>query len=328
MIGGVLVPANLTQQYHTAEEQFRRAKTVEEKTVALQEMMKMIPKHKGTEKLQADIKKRLARLKEEGKKKKQSKGFNPFGVEKQGAGQIVLVGYPNSGKSALVGALSRAKVKVAEYPFSTPLPVSGMMPYEDTYVQLVDTPPVSPDNIPPGIIGTFREADALLLIVDAATAQCLDQLEGLLQFLQDREVIDLSEEGEIIAPVPFLIVANKLDLQGSSDNLQILRELRPDLEILAISVAAGDALEELKERLFQILDVIRVYGKAPGRPADKEQPFTLKRGSTVLDFAAMIHKDFPQQLKNALVWGSSRFDGQAVPREHILEDRDIVELQL
>lgn len=321
------MPANLTPQYHAAEAQYRRASTVEEKVSALQEMMAVIPKHKGTEKLQADIKSRIARLKEEGKKKKQSKGFNPFGVESQGAGQIVLAGYPNSGKSALVGALSRAKVKVAEYPFSTPLPVTGMMPYQDTCIQLVDTPPVSPDNIPPGLIGTFREADALLILVDASTAECLDQVEGLFQLLTEREVIDLSEEGEIVAPVPFLVAANKMDLPGSKENLQVLQELKPELEILGVS-STGIGLERLKEECFAVLEIIRVYGKAPGRPADMEQPFILKRGSTVLNFAAMVHKDFPQKLKSALVWGSTRFDGQAVPRDYLLEDRDIVELQL
>jgi len=143
------VPANLTPQYHAAEEAFRRARTAEEKIAALQEMLAVIPKHKGTEKLQADIKRRIARLREEGKKKSKTRGYNPFNVEKQGAGQIVLAGYPNTGKSALVGVLTRAKVKVADYPFATSLPVAGMMPYEDTYVQLVDTPPIAPDNVPP-----------------------------------------------------------------------------------------------------------------------------------------------------------------------------------
>lgn len=323
------MPANLNQQYRNAEEQYRQAKTVEDKTKALQEMMAVIPKHKGTEKLQADIKKRIARLKEEGQKKKQATGgYNPFGVEKQGAGQIVLAGYPNCGKSALVGALSRAKVKVADYPFSTLLPVSGMMPYQDTYVQLVDTPPLTPDNIPPGLIGTFREADALLLVIDAAAPECLDQVEGLLELLQVREVIDLSEEGEISAPLPFLVAASKTDAPGSEENLQVLRELRPDLEITAVSIYEKDALDELKEKLYAVLDIIRVYGKAVGRPVEMEQPFILKRGSTVLDFAAMVHKDFPQKLKSALVWGSSRYDGQAVAREYVLADRDIVELQL
>lgn len=321
------MPANLTPQYYAAEEKYRQASTPEERIKALQEMLQVIPKHKGTEKLQGDIKKRIARLKEEGKKKKQTKGYNPFGVEKQGAGQVVLAGYPNTGKSSLVGALSRAKVKIADYPFTTALPVSGMMPYKDTFIQLVDTPPLSIDNIPSGLIGTFKEADALLIVVDISTAECLDQLDGLLQILQEREVIDLSEEGEIIAPIPFLIAANKIDHPDARDNLEVLKELRPDLEIMEIS-SSGIGLEDLKEKLYELLNIIRVYGKPAGKPADMDRPFILKKGSTVHDFAGQVHRDFPDKIKSALVWGSAKFDGQAVARDYVLEDGDVVELQL
>lgn len=321
------MPANLTPQYHAAEDRYRYGRTAEEKEAALQEMLALIPKHKGTEKLQADIKKRLARLKEEGKKKKTAKGYDPFAVEREGAGQIVLAGYPNSGKSALVGALTRAKVKVTDYPYATALPVSGMMPYEDTYIQLVDTPPVTLDAIPPGLTGTFKAADALLIVIDAASPECLDQLEGMLQLLQEREVIDLSEEGEIIAPLPFMIAVTKIDLPESEENLQVLRELRPDLILDPVS-CHGRGLDQLCRKLFEILGVIRIYGKAPGRPPDKERPFILREGSTVLEFAELVHKDFPKNLKSALVWGSSRFDGQAVARDYLLEDQDVVELQL
>ena len=321
------VPANLTPQYHAAEDKFRYARTAEEKEAALQEMLALIPKHKGTEKLQADIKRRLARLKEEGKKKKAARSADPFAVDREGAGQIVLAGYPNSGKSALVGALTRARVKVTDYPYATALPVSGMMPYEDTYVQLVDTPPVTPEAIPPGLTGTFKAADALLVVIDAASPDCLDQLEGMLQLLQEREVIDLSEEGEIIAPLPFLIAATKIDLPGGEENLQLLRELRSDMLFDAVS-CNGPGLDQLRQKLFDILGVMRIYGKASGRSPDKERPFILRKGGTVLDFAEMVHKDFPRKLKSALVWGSSRFDGQAVARDYPLEDQDIVELQL
>ncbi len=321
------MPANLTPQYYEAEDRYRKAQSPEERLKALQEMLSVIPKHKGTEKLQGDIKKRIARMREEGKKKKQAKGFDPFGVEKQGAGQVVLAGYPNTGKSSLVGTLSRAKVKIADYPFTTPLPVSGMMPYRDTYIQLVDTPPLSADNVPPGLIGTFKEADALIIVIDVSTAECLDQLEGLMQVLQEREVIDLSEEGEIIAPVHFLVVANKIDRQEAQDNLEVLKELWPDLEIFPVS-STGVGLEELKDKLYLILDIIRVYGKSSDRPADMDRPFILKKGSTVIDFAAQVHKDFPRQLKSALVWGSSKFEGQAVARDYVLKDGDVVELQL
>jgi hypothetical protein len=322
------LPANLTPQYYVAEERYKSAQTPEDRIAALQDMLAVIPKHKGTERLQGDIKKKIARFKEEGKNKKKTKsGFNPFGVEKQGAGQIVLAGYPNSGKSSLVGLLSRAKVKIAEYPFSTALPVSGMMPYKDTFIQLVDTPPLSKDNIPAGLIGTFKDSDALMIIIDLSTVECLEQLEGLTEVLQEREVIDLSEDGFIIAPTPFLLVANKVDHPDASENLGVLKELWPELNFLEVS-NSGTGLEALKKEAYEILNIIKVYGKAAGRPVDRERPFILKKGSTVIDFAAQVHKDFPKNLKSALLWGSSKFDGQAVPREYILEDEDVVELQL
>ncbi len=322
------MPANLTQQYKNAEEAYRRARNAEDKMAALQEMMATIPKHKGTEKLQADIKSRMARLREESRTRKKTKGgYDPFGVEKQGAGQIVLAGYPNCGKSALVGALSRARVKVTDYPFATALPVSGMMPYRDIHVQLVDTPPLTPDNVPAGLLGTFKEADAILIVLDSASPTVLEQLEGLLEVLQEREVIDLSEEGTIVAPAPFLVAATKADCSGSAENLSVLQELYPELVFYIVS-STGIGLERLKEALFTILEVIRIYGKVPGRPPDREKPFILRRGSTVLDFAGLVHRDFPHRLKSALVWGSARFDGQAVPRDYLLADGDVVELQL
>jgi len=325
---GLLLPANLTPQYYEAEEKYRRAKSPDERIRALEEMLAVIPKHKGTEKLQGDIKRKLARVKEEGKKKKSSsKGYDPFGVEKQGAGQIVLAGYPNSGKSSLVATLTRAKLKIGDYPYTTAIPATGMMPYKDTWVQLVDTPPLSEDNVPSGLIGTYKEADALLVVIDVSNAECLEQYEGLMKVLQEREVIDLSKEGEIIAPTPFLVAANKIDHPEARENLEVMTELIPNFDPLTVS-KNGTGLEELKEKLYGLLDVIRVYGKSPDRPADMDRPFILKRGSTVLDFAEQVHKDFPEQLKNALVWGSSKFDGQAVAREYMLEDGDIVELQL
>ncbi len=319
--------ANLTPQYHAAVDKLRRARTIEEKEAALLEMHALIPKHKATEKLQADIKKRLSRLKDEAKKKKPAKGFDPFAVEREGAGQIVLAGYPNSGKSALVGSLTRAKVKVTEYPYATALPISGMMPYKDTYVQLVDTPPATVDAIPPGLTGTYKAADALLIVVDLSTPECLDQLEGIMRLLEEREVIDLSEEGEIAASQPFIIAATKIDLPESENNLQVLRELWPQLAFKPVS-SRGTGLDELRKELFDILGVIRIYGKATGRDPDKERPFILREGSTVLDFAGTVHKDFPKKLKSAQVWGSSRFDGQAVAHDYVLEDGDVVELQV
>ncbi len=324
------MPANLTPQYYSAEDRYKAASTPEEKMAALREMLSTIPKHKGTEKLQADIKKRMAITKKDGQKKKSKSTFNPFHVEKQGAGQIVLVGFPNVGKSSLVTALTRAKVKVADYPYTTTLPVSGMVHYEDTLIQLVDTPPISPELIPPGIIGTYRAADALVIVIDAQTGECLDQLEGCLDLLTERNIITPPGEEKKLGTLPYLILANKSELPGSKDNLEVIHDLKPEIEIVPISSLESNPENQKKisKLFFEILDVIRIYSKAPGKPPNMEKPFTLKRGSTILDFAYAIHRDFPNKLRNAFVWGSSRFAGQPVPKDYVLQDKDIVELQI
>lgn len=318
-----ILPANLTPQYYAAEEKYKKATTQEDKMAALQEMMATIPKHKGTEKLQASIKKRLAQMREESQQKKKQKGsYNPFYVKKEGAGQVVLTGCPNTGKSALVGTLTRAKVKVADFPFTTSLPEAGMMRYEDIWIQLVDTPPFTSDNIPTGLTGTLRQADALLLVIDLSTDDCLEQLETTLELLTEKELIDPSGENPIA--LPYLLLGAKADLENSADNLALLQELRPEVEIIPVSICHD--LTSLQQKIFSLLNIIRIYGKAPGQKPDLERPFILKAGSTVVDLAYLIHRDLPQQFKTALVWGSARFDGQAVPRDYVLQDKDIVEL--
>jgi uncharacterized protein len=161
--GGALLPANLTPQYHAAEEAYKKASTIEEKVEALHEMMAVIPKHKGTENYRLTLKRRLSKLREEGEKKSKATRFNPFSVEKQGAGQIVLVGFPNVGKSSLLAALTKAKPKIGEYPFTTTLPLAGMMPYKDILIQLVDTPPLTFEGAPTGLLNTLRGGDLLLV---------------------------------------------------------------------------------------------------------------------------------------------------------------------
>ncbi|SHI35330.1 GTPase [Desulfofundulus thermosubterraneus] len=323
------MPANLTPQYHAAEEAFRNATTVEEKIAALEEMLAVIPKHKGTEKLQADIKRRLARLREEGQKKTSLSRHDPFHIEKQGAGQVALVGYPNSGKSALVGALTRARVKVADYPFTTTIPFSGMMPYEEIYIQLVDTPPLTAEGFPPGLAGLLRNADALLLVIDSCAGDCLEQLENSLRLLNERKIVrsEIPHGVRAVPPHRLIIAANKAEQPEGRENLSLLQELLPpDLEILPVSAATGLNLEQLKTRLFSALEVIRVFTRSPGKEPDLTRPFILPRGSSILDLAGSIHKDFLKTLRGARIWGSARFPGQSVPKEYVLQDKDIVEL--
>lgn len=323
------MPANLTPQYYEAEEVFKKAATVEEKIAALEEMLAVIPKHKGTEKLQADLKKRLSKLREEGQKKARAGRADPFHIEKQGAGQVAMLGFPNSGKSALLASLTRARPKVADYPFTTTLPLAGMMPYQDIFVQLVDTPPVTLEIIPPGLTGLLRNADALLIVVDAGSDDCLEQLQFCLDFLAEKKIV---REGagpgtRSVAPERCLVLANRFDLPSSGENITIMEELGPpEATIFPVSAVTGLGLEDLRERLFRTLEVIRVYTKVPGKEPDLKTPFILPGGSTVLDLAESIHRDLPRLMKNARIWGSARFEGQSVNRDYLLKDRDIVEI--
>jgi len=323
------LPANLTPLYYKAEENFKKAVTVSEKIAALEEMLAVIPKHKGTEKMQADLKRRLSKLKEEGQRKAKTGRKDPFWVEKQGAGQVVLLGFPNTGKSSLLAAVTRARPKVAEYPFSTTLPMTGMMAYQDILIQLVDTPPITGELVPDGLPGTLRNADALLILVDAGSDDCLEQLLTCYGYLKEKKIIadDVSSGMRAIPLDRCLVLATKAEVEGSAEHIQIMNELGPaDLEIIPVSAETGIGLELMRVKVFELLKIIRVYTKMPGKAPDMKTPFILKKGSNILDLAESIHRDLPQLMKNVRVWGSARYEGQSVNRDYHLHDKDIVEI--
>ncbi len=179
------MPANLTPEYEKAELRYREATTDEERLAALQAMLSAIPKHKGTEKMQADIKHRISQLRREEQKAAHNKGPDPFHIPRGGAGQVVLIGPPNTGKSSLVAATTHALVKVAEYPFATVMPQPGMWHKDDVQIELVDTPAITPDHVPAGLMGTIRNADVVCVVVEAGDA-ALDQVEMVLGTLRAR----------------------------------------------------------------------------------------------------------------------------------------------
>jgi len=324
------MPANLTPAYHKAEEAFRQAKSAAEKIAALGEMYATLPKHKGTEKMQADIRRRLAKLREAGEQGKGHTGVDRFHVEKHGAGQFVLIGTPNAGKSALVGALTKAHVNVAPYPFATHGPVPGMMPYEDIQIQLVDLPPVTAEGMVSGMMGTVRAADGILVCVDLAAPDLLDQVDVCLKVLEARSVVPPGREvPEGCQAKRMILVGTKADLPGAAESFEALKELHAGLApMVAVSAQTLQGLGEIPRLCFRLLGIVRVYSKEPGKPPDMELPFILPQGSTVLDMAAAIHRDIAQHLKRARIWGSSTYPGQAVNRDHVLADRDMIELHV
>jgi len=324
-----VMPANLTPDYERAEQRYREAQTDEERLEALREMFRTIPKHKGTEKLQADIKRKISLFRKT-ISKKPARGPDPYHVPRAGAGQVVLVGPPNTGKSLIVAKTTNAPVKVADFPFSTSLPVPGMCNYEDVQIELVDTPPITADHIPGALMGTIRGADIVAIVVDAA-ADPLEQIEMVTGVLSGRGLVLRSVPLNELDPSDFnqkscVVVANRIDA-ASADTVPTLRELYAGrLEIIGVSALTGEGLDVLIKRLWQLLALVRVYTKQPGKPPDRSKPFTLDIGATVEDLAREIHRELPEKMRFARVWGDGRFAGQQVHRSEVLRDGDVVEI--
>lgn len=336
------MPANLTPQYHAAEQRYKEAVTGKEKIEALEEMMAVIPKHKGTEKLRADLRRRLAKARNEsGKKHGASKASAMYSVQREGAGQVVLAGGANTGKSSLLASLTKATPEIGDYPFTTRLPQPGMMPYEDIKIQLVDMPPIDGNFYEPWMGGIVRQADLVLLVADLSTDELLDEIENVLKLLGSSR-IRLQSKGESEAEQsgmefrPTLMVANKCDAPDAVANLEIVKEFFGNrFCILPSSTISGEGLDVLRQKVFEQLDIIRIYTKLPGKKVDlSSPPFVLKRGSTVLDAARIVHREFVHSLKFARIWTSEKarheikYAGQMVERSHLLEDGDMLELHL
>ena len=328
------MPANLPPQYSKAEEEFRKASTPADRLEKLREMFRLLPKHKGTEKLQSDLKQKISRAKDdlEGAKSGAKKPGVSHRVPKEGAGQVVLVGAPNAGKSSLLASLTNAKPEVAPYPYTTRAPYPGMMAWEDVRVQLVDLPPVAADFLEPWVPGLIRSADAALLLADLGDDDVADAVEVALARLAEARTelvgdLPFDSEDETIQHVKTILVGAKADAEGAGDRLEILREwFGGRFPIVAASATTGLGLDDLRETAYKALDVIRVYTKVPGKPVDRDHPFTLPRGSVVLDLAREVHRDLEHGLKFARAWGAGAFDGQTVRRDHELSDGDVVEL--
>jgi hypothetical protein len=329
-----LVPANLPPQYFEAEKRYRSAKTPQEKIEALEEMFALMPKHKGTDRLRAELRTKIAKFHEEAEKRPfvTKKGSQLYYVRKEGAGQVALVGPPNVGKSQLVSALTQAAPQVADYPFTTQLPIPGMMEYENVQIQLVDLPAITAPEVSSWLPNVVKNADLLLIVVDLAQDP-LRQMEATVEWLAKHRIVASNELKEPPAGMTHakraLVVANKTDSAASRQRLDsLVSHCGERFTVFPVSAAHGDGLEHLRVAVYEGLDIIRVYTKPPGGRADLTEPSVVRRGSTVGDVAETVHKDFARNLKYAQVWGSGKFDGQRVKRDYILQDGDIIELHI
>jgi len=324
------MPANLPPQYFEAEKNYRAAKTPAEKIAALEEMLAIMPKHKGTDHLRAELRSRIAKLTQQAAKKSGAQRASML-IEKEGAAQVAVVGLPNAGKSQLVASVTNASPTVADYPFTTYTAIPGMMEFENIQIQLLDTPPLVPQAMEWWLPHLLRRADALLIMVDLSDNP-LAQMESLLEQLGKMRIgigVDKVAEELILSRKKALLVGNKLDLPGAQENYAVLEQKYGEhLPMLAISARNKIGLEELKLKVYQVLDIVRVYTKAPGQKPDFTEPIILERGSTLADAAEAVHKDFRAKLKYARLWGSGKHDGIMVKRDHILQDGDIIELHM
>lgn len=353
------MPANLSPEYKKAEQAFRAASDERERLECLKEMLRTIPKHKGTEHLQADIKSRIKALTDElsGPRKGGKRTGPVHSIRPEGAAQIALIGPPNGGKSSLHACLTGSRAMVGPYPHTTQEPMAGMCPYADISFQLVDLPAISEDYIAPWIQTALQPADAALLVVDLADPASPERIGLVLEKLGSKKVTltpvwpapagadqgapgaadggdaggdeDADSHDPFRIRLPTLLVANKADLAAGAEDLPALAELADvDFPQLAVSTASGAGLDRIPAFLFEHLGIVRVYTKLPGKPPERDKPFTVRRGARVLDVASLVHRDLAGSLRYARAWGSEVYDGQQVGPEHLVADGDVVELHM
>ena len=332
------MPANLPPQYYELEREYKRERDPREKLRLAQELMAMMPKHKGTEKLQADLKAKISKLKRQVEgppsKKHGTRHVSPHDhIEKEGAGQIILIGPPNSGKSTIVDALTGAKPVTGDYPYTTREPLAGMMEFESIQFQLIDTPPISEDYFESFLPSLIRQADLVVLVIDVATAGFDHRAEVVFRRLEEKRVILLNEGSEPgddprFAYKKAVIAAHKFLDEGGQGGLETLRKLYPAFKIVPSSILDDELLAQFKRAIFDSLGVIRVYTKKVGQEPDFTDPIILPAGGTVEDAAVALHKDFARKLQYAKIWGKGKFEGQKVKNNFVLSDEDIIEFRI
>jgi uncharacterized protein len=344
------MPTNVTPEYKKAEEAYRKAREPKDRLDCLRQMLSSIPKHKGTEHLQADIKSRIKDLTEElaGPKKGGRRSGPALTIRPEGAAQVALLGPPNSGKSALHQRLTGSRAHSGPGPFISQFPEPGMLGHEDIAFQLLDLPSMAEEHCPPWMVSTLQTSDAALLVVDLSDPDCVSRVQFILDALRERKVQLVpawpghpAQHPDATAPddpadeladpfrieLPTLLLANKSDLATDPEEVSVLEELLGvDFPALRVSAQTGLGLGELAPWLFRALQVVRVYTKAPGKEPDRERPFTVRQGGTVLDVARLVHKEIAESFRFARIWGSGAFDGQQVGGDHLVADGDILEL--
>jgi len=331
------MPANLTPQYYALEKEFKQETDPQEKLRLAKELLAIMPKHKGTDKLQADLKAKISKLKKQldggGKKHGARQADTISHIEKEGAAQIILIGPPNSGKSSLVDSLTNSKPVIADYPYSTLKPTTGMTEFETVQFQLIDTPPISEEQLEAYILSLIRQADLVVVVADVSALEFDRQLKILFDRLEEKRIILTARppdevEDPRLAFKKTMIVAHKFLDENGDEGLKKIKILYPDFTIIPTSIIEDETLINFKAAIFNSLGIIRVYTKRIGHEVDYVDPIILPIGGTVENAAYALHKDFAYKLQFAKVWGEGKFEGQRVKNSFVLSDKDVIEFHI
>ena len=300
------MPVNAHPDYIVAEQVYLNAETKEQKIRALKKMISHAPSHKGAENLRAQLKRRLAKLKYSKEKEIKQKKSGKAGIKKEDM-QAIIIGKTNSGKSSLLKILTNAKSEISSKQFATKKPIIGMMNYNSVQIQLIENPAIESEFYDKGIVYT---ADIVLILISS-----LEELKEI--------------EKEIKTSGAKIIVFNKIDLLSKEEKRKIsatLQSKKYNFQLISIKTKKG--IEELKEKIFNSFNKIRIYTKEPGKEPDKNKPMILNPNSTVKNVAEKILKGFSNKIKQIKIWGpSSKFPGQIVGLKHKLKDLDIIEFK-
>lgn len=301
-----MASTNQSTFYKQAEVKFLNAKTDEERIEYLEEMIRECPKHKSSEKMLANLKTRLIKLKEKAERAQKTKGSSKQGIKKEDM-QVVIIGKTNSGKSSLLNLLTNASPIIADYEFTTKQPLIGVMNYQEVNIQLVDIPAIESEYYDRGIVNT---SDSILILVKKLEE--IKEIENKLLKAIGRKII----------------VFNKIDLLSENEKRKISAFLQSKkYNFVLISSLTGENVNELKEKIFKSFSKIRVYTKEPGKPPSSK-PIILNPNSTVEDVAEKIFHGFSKQVEESRITGpSSKFPNQKVGLKHILKDLDIIEFK-
>ena len=301
------MPTNVPPQYRDAEQRFREAVSVQGKIAALQEMLQIMPKHKGTDHLKAQLRARLSKLMSDLETSSGGKGgrTEQFSLPKEGAGRSTLIRPTNVGKALLLSSATGAKTKVGSYELSTQEPIPGMYPYNDIYIQMVDTPPIDNIATQSRLYGLLRTSDIFVFVADL-TNNPVDQTENSFKELEEwgfklLEKGQYTDEDDQFTSKPTIIVCNKADIPGALDNYEYMEtHYGGKFPLIMASAHEEVGLDELAEELFTSLKIIRIYTKSPRERLEdftNENPVVLPNGSTVGEAAQQVHKELSHGLK-------------------------------